>query len=162
MTTATFRQLLARRARLIGVGLALLIGVGFTTMTMLFGEVIEAGFRNSVGTEYRAIDFVLEANSESFTGETIAAIEATDGVTDVLVGSPLWIEAQAGSRVTSIVAVDVPDPGGLRDGLVLAAGRLPESSGEITLLRSAARELRVDVGDTVSLAGPYDEDTGEA
>ncbi|MBA3275611.1 MAG: hypothetical protein H0T72_07445, partial [Chloroflexia bacterium] len=90
MTTVTFRQLLARRARLIGVGLALLIGVGFTTMTMLFGEVIEAGFRNSVGAEYLAIDFVLEANSESFTGETIAAIEATDGVTDVLVGSPLW------------------------------------------------------------------------
>lgn len=154
MITATIRQLRAQRMRLIGVGLAIMIGVGFTTATLLFGTILETGFRNSVGAEYGVIDFVLESQDTPFTPETIAAVEALDGVSDVQPGSPIWIEAQAGGRTTPVIATGVPDPGPLRDGLALAAGRLPEAAGEITLLRSTARTLRVDMGDSVTLMVP--------
>ena len=91
MTRATIRQLLAQRVRLIGVGLAIMIGFG--TATPLFGNVIDQGFRNSVGADYCSIDFVLEAHAEPFTPELIGEVEALDGVADVRVSSPFWIEA---------------------------------------------------------------------
>lgn len=158
MTRATIRQLLAQRVRLIGVGLAIMIGVGFGTATLLSGNVIDQGFRNSVGAEYRSIDFVLEAQGESFTLEVIGEVEGLDGVADVQMGSPLWIEAQAGGRTAPVIAIEVPDAGGLRDGLALDSGQLPETAGEIALLRSAARELRVELGDTVDLMVPASDD----
>lgn len=154
MTRATIRQLAAQRIRLIGIGLAIMVGVGFTTATLLFGNIIDQGFRNSVGAEYQSIDFVLEAGGESIASETIDQVETLDGVADVQIGSPFWIEARAGARTTSIIAIGTPDPGDLRDHLVLDSGRLPEAAGEITLLRSTARELRVGPGETVSLMVP--------
>jgi len=154
MTRATIRQLVAQRIRLIGIGLAIMVGVGFTTATLLFGNIIDQGFRNAVGAEYRSIDFVLEAEGESFASGTIGQVEAIDGVADAQTGSPLWIEAQAGARTTSVIAIGAPDPGERRDDLVLDSGRLPETAGEITLLRSTARELRVEPGEAVSLMVP--------
>lgn len=154
MIKATIRQLQAQRMRLIGVSLAIIIGVGFTTTTFLFGTILETGFRNSVGAEYGVIDFVLESQDAPFTPETISAVEALDDVADVQPGSPIWIEAQAGGRITPVTATGVPEPGPLRDGLALAAGRLPETAGEITLLRSTARNLRVEIGEPVALMVP--------
>jgi len=154
MTNVTIRHILAQRTRLIGVGLAILVGVGFLTATLLFGAVLESGFRNAVGAEYRAIDFVLETDEEPFTPQQIDDIEALDGVADVQPGTPFGVEARANGRTASISAVGVPDPGVLRDGLVLESGRLPETAGEIMLLRATARDLRVEVGDRVSLVTP--------
>jgi putative ABC transport system permease protein len=154
MTRATIRQILAQRARLVGASLAIMIGVGFTTATLLFGAILETGFRNAVGEEYKVIDFVLESSDAPFTPEMVGAIEAIDGVVDVQPGSPIWIEAQAGGRTTPIISTGVPDPGQLRDTLVLASGRLPEAAGEVTLLRSTARSLRVDTGDSITLLMP--------
>lgn len=154
MRTAAIRQVLAQRARLLGVGLAIFVGVAFLTATLLFGVVIEQGFRNAVGQEYRHIDLVAESRNEPFTAGAIAEIQALDNVAAVQAGSPTYVELRAGGRSGSLSAVEVPGAGPMRDALDLESGRLPEAAGEITLLRALARELRLDTGDTVELVIP--------
>ena len=159
MLKATILQLLAQRKRLIGVGLAIMIGVGFMAITMLAGKVLDQGFRNSVGAEYQHIDFIVESGETSLAG-SVDEVEAVDGVADVQPGAGLWIAAEANGRSANVTAVEMPGAGNLRDALVLKSGRLPETTGEITMHRSAARELRIKEGDTISLMVPPASETG--
>ncbi len=154
MLTATMRTLLFRRRRLLGVGLAVMIGAGFLVLTMLTGQAIETAFRDAVGREYRPIDMEVELANGMRWQEASSTVADVPQVTGVEPRFTFWPTAQANGRSEPIELTILPPPGSMRDGLVLDSGRLPDADGEIVLHRQLARDLGIALDDTLVLLAP--------
>jgi len=160
MPHATFVHLAAQRRRLLGVGLAVALSVAFMTMSLLFGDVLRGSLRNAAGAEFRNIDFVVDSGESNLAGDPAAQVAALPGVNGVADATATWIEASANGRTGPILAIGLPEPPVLVQAIELESGRLPERPGEVVLPESTARDLRIEPGDTVSLAMPTGDDTG--
>lgn len=148
-------QLRAHARRLIAVALAIVLGIGFLTATLLFGQVLDTTFRNTIGAEYRNIDVVVEPVDRDLTDETVRAIGEIPGVADVDPRALVWLPVTTSSRHDSLLISNLPRNPDLRTNLhITEEGRLPERAGEIVLLKDAARMYRVQVGQTIRLGDP--------
>lgn len=147
--------------RFVAVGLAVMLGVGFLSATLMVSGTTQASLQQSLGATYAKADLVVTldegAGSAADTEELLAGI---DGVTAV----------HAPQRTTSTLNL----PTGPADVFVLstapdelqsstlAAGRLPVDGTGITIDKTAASQLGLDVGDSFALEQTQYSPDGEA
>ena len=152
-----FRVLIQPRAharRLLAVALAIVLGIAFLTATLLFGRVLDDTFRNTIGSEYRNIDVVVEPLDRPLTDATVRDIGAIPGVAEVDPRALVWIPISGGSGQEGLMISNLPATSALRANLTLEEGRLPEDAAEIVLLKDEARAYRIAIGDSLRLADP--------
>lgn len=161
----SFTPLIQPRAharRLIAVALAIVLGIGFLTATLLFGQVLDTTFRNAIGAEYRNIDVVVEPVDRELTEATVRSIGDVPGVAEVDPRVLIWLPVMGSSRQDGLMISNLPRNPDLRTNLQLEEGRLPERAGEIVLLKDAAQAYRVEVGETIKLGDPASGTASEA
>lgn len=146
-------QLRAHARRLLAVALAIMLGIAFLTATLLFGRVLDETFRNTIGSEYRNIDIVVEPVERELTDATVRSIGIVPGVAEVDPRALNWLPVTASPRQDGLLVSNLPKNPDLRSNLHVEEGRLPERAGEIVLLKDAERMYRVNPGETIQLGG---------
>ncbi len=158
MLRASILHLLTSKRRQAGASLAIMLSVAFLVATLLAGDAMRQGLRDTIGAEFTNIDLAVDSTEQPFTGADIASLNEVDGVADVQPAHTLWTSATANGRSGEAIVAPLPGPDVLRDALEIGAGRLPETEGEVVLHSARAKSLRVDIGDTVSLQLPNPSD----
>ncbi|WFE23666.1 FtsX-like permease family protein [Solwaraspora sp. WMMD937] len=169
MLRLTLRSLRAHASRLLLSCLAIVIGVGFVTGTLIFSDGLTAAAEQRAGLLDRFVDVELtrdfdvpagEAGAPDADGEVLAAtlvdaVRQVDGVA-AAEGTFSWYgvgllgpDSQSIPGLNNLVTVPT-DP--QLAGLPLAAGRLPQRPGEAVLDARTAARRDIAIGDRVQAA----------
>ena len=137
---------------LVGIAIAIVLGVGFVTSTLLLGALLQQAAWNSVAAQYDGADIVISTDFGEIPAQTVDMVRTTDGVATAEGRQFVSGVLTSGSRSTYPVTANLPETASIRDAIELDAGRLPTGPGEIALLRNVADQVKVSVGDQVSLS----------
>ena len=173
MLRLTWRNLLARKVRLLMSTLAIVLGIGFLAGVMTFSTGLNATFDNIV--QGSTSDAVVRPAGELQGGDTgvatsqvvtpadvdkLAALPAVeeavgsvDGVGSYLLGKNDKLVGGQGAPTLAFNYAPSENMAG-EQILQLNEGRWPEEPGEITLDSSSAERGAYDVGDTVKMIVP--------
>jgi putative ABC transport system permease protein len=176
MWTLTWKGLLAAKARFVLTGLAVIIGTGFVSGALTFGDTLERGFDDLFTSIVGASDVIVQAEDEgeattadfgtrmpSFPPGVVDTIEALDEVAfaegeiegiAILVGDDGEPVGQFGPPTIGYSVFDNED----LDPAELRAGRWPAEPGEIGIDAGTAAAEDFDVGTDVGLVldGPVE------
>ncbi|HSU02016.1 MAG TPA: FtsX-like permease family protein, partial [Nocardioides sp.] len=176
MLRLTWRNLLARKVRLLMSALAIVLGIGFLAGVMTFSTGLNATFDNIVkGSTSDAVvqpaGEVSAANAgvgtnRSITPEDVdrlaalpeveAATGSVDGVGSFLLGKDNKLVGGQGAPTLAFNYAPSENMQG-EDILQLNEGGWPEQPGEITLDTSSADRGAYEIGDTVTMIVPTAE-----
>lgn len=173
MWSTVLRQIWARKRRLIGTGLAIVLGVAFLTATLTVSDTMRAGFEEAFTTANSGTDVVVRSaesvrSSDGLTrgligadvGEQISSVDGVAAVVPSVVGTGTILDP-AGQRIGGdgppTVAtnwVDVPGIGAWE----LAEGRAPADRPgdvhEVVVDRGSAKAAGFALGDTATVLTP--------
>jgi putative ABC transport system permease protein len=172
----TWRNLLARKVRLMMSTLAIVLGIGFLSGVMTFSTGLNATFDNIVeGSTSDAMvrpegdlqaanagvsttQFVTPADVDKLAAlpEVEAAVGSVDGIGSFLLGKDDKLVGGQGAPTLAFNYAPVDNMQG-DEILVLTEGRWPEKPGEVTLDTSSAERGAYEVGDTVTMIVPTAE-----
>ena len=176
MLRLTWRNLLARKVRLLMSTLAIVLGIGFLAGVMTFSSGLNATFDNIINGStsdavVRPAGDVSAANAGVATNQLVTpadvarlsalpevadATGSVDGVGSYLLGKDDKLVGGQGAPTLAFNYAPSDNMAG-EPALVLTAGGWPEAPGEITLDTSSAERGAYDVGDTVTLILPTEE-----
>ncbi|MBP2216236.1 FtsX-like permease family protein [Arthrobacter sp. CAN_C5] len=150
MLQVALAQVRAYGRRFIAVGLAVMLGVGFLSATLMVSGTTQASLQQSLGATYAKADLVVSLGEGAGSAvETEQLLSGIDGVSAV----------HAAQRTISTLSL----PTGPADVFVLstapdelqsstlADGRLPVDGTGITIDKTAASQLGLGVGDSFAL-----------
>jgi putative ABC transport system permease protein len=168
MLRLTFKNLLARKLRLVTTGIAVFIGVAFMAGTMVLTDTVTATFDSLFRDVNAGIDVqVRKASSVEAGGmevrgrvedDLISTISAVDGVGNAVGfiqgftqitgtdGEPVGNPGR-GAPTFGMSWVDDPD----LNPFTLAEGRAPRADNEIVIDRGSAKEGSIELGDTIDV-----------
>jgi putative ABC transport system permease protein len=169
MGSLTIKNLLAYRRRLVGTLLAIVLGVGFLSGTLLLGDTLSANFDHLFGRANGATDVIVRSATKISSDQrqnTRGAIEAsllrmvraTPGVADAqpyiegygqLLGSN---QRPIGNGPPTRAGNWVSDPS--LNPYRLVAGRPPRAGNEVVINRGAAKTGHLHLGDNTTLFVP--------
>jgi putative ABC transport system permease protein len=176
MFRLTWRNLLARKVRLLMSTLAIVLGIGFLSGVMTFSTGLNATFDNIVqgstsdalvrpDSEVQAVDAGV-ATSQVITPDDVARIAelpeveaatgSVDGVGSFLLGKDDRIVGGQGAPTLAFNFAPSENMAG-EQILELNEGRWPEEPGEVTLDTSSAERGSYEVGDQVTMIVPTSE-----
>lgn len=146
MIRLTLAQMRRSLGRLVAAGLAIALGTGFVTATLLAGETMTHVTEESVTLQYADADLVI-AGTVTQAGATAA--REVPGVADVSfpLRVPSELSGPKGSSWTELVA---PASMPALEPHDVVEGRAP-GTGEIVLNEDAAERLGVGLGDPVTV-----------
>ena len=162
----------ARKRRLLGAGVSVILGVAFLAATLLIGDTMRAGFDEAFSELNAGTDVMVRSSAEMgeetttrdlVADELVADVAAVDGVTDarpVIEGLATIVAADGsplgGQGPPTIGTNWIDDPA--VNPYRVAEGRAPEAPGEVVIDRRSARDGDLGVGDhtTVLTPGPVD------
>ena len=173
MLRLTWRNLLARKVRLLMSTLAIVLGIGFLAGVMTFSTGLNATFDNIIygstsDAVVRPAGEVQAANAGVSTDQAItpadvdklAALPEVEEAVGSVDGVGSYLLTKAGKALTGAGAPTLafnyaPSDNMAGDQILeLSAGRWPEQSDEITLDTSTAERGSYEVGDTVTMFVP--------
>ena len=176
MLRLTWRNLVARKVRLVMSTLAIVLGIGFLAGVLTFSHGLGATFDNIIegstsdalvrpDSEVQAVDAGV-ATSQVITPEDVdkiaalpeveAATGSVDGVGSFLLGKDDRIVGGQGAPTLAFNFAPSENMAG-EQILELNEGRWPEQPGEITLDTSSAERGAYEVGDEVDMIVPQGE-----
>ena len=157
--------------RLILTTIAVMLGVSLVAATFTFTSAFSRGFNELFSDIYSTVDVVVEHDPNAddnydpmsrdglFTAEDLAAVRAVDGIESAEagvgyeMGTLLNKEGDApllpGPPTLIYNWTDNPDV----DRATVIEGRTPEASNEVIVDIDTFKRLKVDLGDTVKVAG---------
>ena len=173
MLRLTWRNLLARKVRLLMSTLAIVLGIGFLAGVMTFSTGLNATFQNIVSGStsdglVRPAGDVSAANAGVATTQMItpadidkisalpevaAATGSVDGFGSFLLGKNGKLVGGQGAPTLAFNYAPADNMAG-EEILVLSEGGWPEKAGEVTLDTSSAERGGYEVGDTVTMIVP--------
>ena len=173
MLRLTWRNLLARKVRLLMSTLAIVLGIGFLAGVMTFSTGLNATFQNIVSGStsdalVRPAGDVSAANAGVATTQLItpadidrisalpeveAATGSVDGFGSFLLGKNDKLVGGQGAPTLTFNYAPVDNMAG-EEILVLSEGGWPEQAGEVTLDTSSAERGGYEIGDTVTMIVP--------
>lgn len=176
MLRLTWRNLLARKVRLLMSTLAIVLGIGFLAGVMTFSTGLNATFDNIVNGStsdavVRPAGDVQAASAGVGTNQVITpadvdkldalpevedAVGSVDGIGSFLLGKNGKLVGGQGAPTLAFNYAPSENMAG-DQVLELSAGDWPSKPGEITLDTSSAERGSYEVGDTVTLIVPTDE-----
>ena len=169
----TWRNLLARKVRLLMSTLAIVLGIGFLAGVMTFSSGLNATFQNIVSGStsdglVRPAGDVSAANAGVATTQLItpadidkigalpeveAATGSVDGFGSYLLGEDDKLVGGQGAPTLAFNYAPADNMAG-EEILVLNEGGWPEKAGEVTLDTSSAERGGYEIGDTVTMIVP--------
>ena len=171
MSKLTFFSLWSRRRRLVGTGLAVVIGVAFLTGTLVLGDTLSANF-DRLFSQVSAGTSVVVRNSSAIASQRtldddrgvldaslVPKIRAVDGVADAAgevsgYGSLLGHDGSpvGGNGPPRLAGSWVADP--QLNPYRLVAGHAPRSADEVVVNRGAAKAGDLQLGDRTTVLTP--------
>jgi putative ABC transport system permease protein len=172
----TWRNLLARKVRLMMSALAIVLGIGFLSGVMTFSTGLNATFDNIVNgstsdavvrpdSDVQAVDAGVateqlvtpsDVDALSSLPEVADATGSVDGVGSFLLGKDNKLVGGQGAPTLAFNYAPSENMAG-EEILELNEGRWPEEPGEITIDTSSAERGSYEVGDTVTMIVPTTE-----
>jgi putative ABC transport system permease protein len=169
MLQVTLASVWARRRRLLGTSLAVVLGVAFLTGTLLLGDTISANFDRLFTQVSADTDVVVrnatstssepDANRGLIDGSLLGVVEGVDGVQDAeaqVVGYGTLLgrdgDAIGGNGPPRQAGSWITDPE--LNPYQLVAGRAPRTDREVVVNRGAAESGDLDLGDTTVVQTP--------
>jgi putative ABC transport system permease protein len=166
----TWRNLLARKVRLLMSTLAIVLGIGFLAGVMTFSTGLNATFENivsgstsdamvrpagevsaaSAGVATTQLITPADVDKLSALPEVAAATGSVDGFGSYLLGQDGKLVGGQGAPTLAFNYAPAENMAG-EQILVLNQGGWPETSGEVTLDTSSAERGGYEIGDAVTL-----------
>ncbi|HKX67047.1 MAG TPA: ABC transporter permease [Intrasporangium sp.] len=176
MLRLTWRNLVARKLRLLMSTLAIVLGIGFLAGVMTFSSGLNATFDNIIkgSTQDGVVRTEGEASFEAsgagtsalLTPDDVARLDAlpevaraagsVDGLGSYLLGKDGKVVGGQGAPTLAFNYAESENMLG-EPVLELESGRWPERAGEVALDASSAERGTYRIGDTVSLIVPFGE-----
>ncbi|HEU4841578.1 MAG TPA: FtsX-like permease family protein [Ilumatobacteraceae bacterium] len=169
MFNATLKGLWARKRRLIGTSLAVVLGVAFLAATLVLGDTMRNGFDQAFADANAGLDVVVRSSDEIGTGDS-ATRGAIDAATVDQVAAMPGVRAAVPTvdGVATLLGADGERIGGdgpptegtnwIDDPALnpydLAEGRAPQALGEVVIDRGSAKRGDLHVGDTTTVLTP--------
>ncbi len=172
MFRLSFRNLFARKLRLVTTALAIVLGVAFTTGTMILTDTMIVSLDSAIAETNEGVDVVVRGlevgEDEIFTLRAPVALDQLDrirAIEGVSAAEPYWVgytqvigsDGKALSMLQS-AGLNWIDDAEL-SAFELASGRPPLHDSEVVLGTDAADEAQVGVGDDIDLITPAGRDT---
>jgi putative ABC transport system permease protein len=153
MLRATLSQLLVHRGRLVATVLAIVLGVGFVTGTLIFTDAMRASYLDRFARAERGVDAAVEPARGRLDQEALDTVRMLPGVAKAeprLTGEVVIVDhggravqdASFGISVAADPALRWQEP---------TAGRLPAARGEVALDDATAQHAGLRPGDEVRL-----------
>jgi putative ABC transport system permease protein len=170
MLRMSLRSLLARRRRLAGTAVAIVLGISFLSGTLVLGDTLSTNFDELVGESLESTDVVVRNSTDLRTGDVdsqrgliaaslLAEVQAVDGVAHAegqVVGTGQILgsdgEPVGGSGAPRLagswVANEELNP------YRIVEGRAPETPDDVVIDRGAADDGTLSVGDQTIVQTP--------
>jgi putative ABC transport system permease protein len=171
MLRLSLSSLWARKRRMLGTGIAVVIGVAFLVGTLVLGDTLEANF-DRLFTQVSAGTDVVVRNSTSIESQrsldddrgllpesVLRTVRGVDGVADAQ-GQVVGYGSLIGKDGSAIGGNGPPRLAGswVRDPALnpyrLVDGRAPRAADEVVVNRGAAKAGDLSVGDTTTVQSP--------
>lgn len=157
-----------RKRRLFACALSVILGVGFLTATLVFGDSAGAAFRSAFAEANAGTDAVVRSSNRLTGGEGVADSAIDAGLATTLQGIGAVRVAPVIEGVAQIVGADGTLVGGggpptLGTNWIeepelnpyrLVEGRAPRAAGEIVIDRTSATDGDLEVGATTTVLAP--------
>jgi putative ABC transport system permease protein len=167
-----FKDLMARKRRLVTTGLAVVLGIAFLTGTQVLSTVLEDSIDSLISDVYKGMDAVVRSPQSQDLGfgqevrspvpaSTVEQVAAVDGVREargVIETSTAQILGSDGKVVGSsfgppTLVYNWLGDTDLQPGTI-TEGHEPREEGDVALDFASAEEAGYSVGETVSINGP--------
>ncbi len=157
MLQIALSQLKTHYRRFLAVGLAVILGVGFLSATLMVGGTTKASLQNSIGATYAKADLVISAQ-DGLSPEALDAVADVDGVDGLYAVRIASTPLSTGNTTTYAMLQNV-SPVPSMEPASLTSGDLPSTAHEVTVDSDSSKDLGLGIGDTVKLdvAPPTDE-----
>ena len=159
MLRASLSGLLSYRGRLTATVLAIVLGVGFVTGTLVFTDALRTTFYDRFAQAERGVDAAVTARDDGRLDET--ALDAARAVPGVAVAEPRLADQvrildrdgrpHAPDRRERTLGISVASDPRLR-WQDATSGRLPAAAGEIAVDAATTQQLGLREGDSVRIA----------
>ncbi|TPF86750.1 ABC transporter permease [Bifidobacterium sp. UTCIF-37] len=164
MLSLTIRLMRKSARMLIPAGIAILIGTAFIASTFLFSNAMTASLTRQTTAQFGGADYMIApkpldeldnkaleyAYTRSVGDFHIDRMRATEGVDGVRVDASATVTVTNGDRNVNVQAIAASD-GAKMLPVKVTHGDQPADNHEIALPQSAANQLGVKVGDTVTI-----------
>ena len=164
--TITRRSVLARKARFIIIGLAILLGVAFVSGSFILADSLRSTFDSLFSDITKDVDLEVRS-SQAFDGgvqatrdpvpvslvDTVAAIDGVEKVEPSLSRYAQLIDSDGKVVATQgapTLGVSWSGPGGL-SGVTLRDGSVPDGPAQVAVDEATADRAGFEIGDTVSV-----------
>ncbi len=137
---------------LLGVSIAVILGVAFVTAAILFGAVTERAALNGIAAQYAGTDIIVTSQQMPLGSETVVTVSDVPGVGIAEGRSISYPRIDAGSRMAFPAVAPLPQASTIRDQLTIGDGRLPTGPGEVVLSADTARSLDITSGAQVTFS----------
>jgi putative ABC transport system permease protein len=168
MRALVLHSLWARKRRVVGAGIAVIIGIAFLTSTMLLGNAMTRGLDNLFTEGYSGTDVEVRSTSVMTSGERELADTIDESLVDRLarideVAAAIPVvegTAQVMGRDGEPIGGNGPPTIGMnwvdydRNPYVIVDGRAPRDAGEVVLDSGVAADADLAVGDTTTVRVP--------
>lgn len=169
MFRTTLKSLWSRKRRLIGTGLAIVLGVSFLTATLVLGDSARAGFSAAFSDANEGIDTYVRSAQEFSADEetlrapideslvdTIAALDVVDAAAGAIEGNAQILDAEGdplgGDGPPTFGANWIDDP--RLSGWDLADGRVPDADDEVVIDRASFEDIDAAIGEQITVLVP--------
>ncbi|WP_030155882.1 ABC transporter permease [Glycomyces sp. NRRL B-16210] len=158
----TVKGMAARKARLALTGLAVVLGAAFIAAALVLTASIRSTVDDLNGAAYAGVDLLVRPVEpetygerlvrEGVSAETLAAVEASDGVERVSTTVSWMINAldDNGKVVGGFAPTSAVNWGDESTDRELREGRAPETDGEVAVSAKFATDSGLGLGDTVT------------
>src|SRR5688500_10130611 len=160
----------ARKRRLAGTAVAVVLGVAFLTATLVIGETAKAGFATAFSEANEGTDAIVRSRNGMNGSEAMGAdapvdaavldvVQSVDGVAAVapviegsatIIGKDGQPLGEEGPPTIGNNWIEDPD----LSAFDLAEGRAPAAAGEVVIDRGSAKNGKLAVGDTTTILTP--------
>ncbi|GAA1341045.1 ABC transporter permease [Arthrobacter roseus] len=149
MLQIALSQLRTHYRRFLAVALAVILGVGFLSATLMVGGTTTASLQNSIGATYAKADLVINS-LDGLPDEALAAVAEVDGVSGTYAVRTASAPLTSGNTATSAMLQSL-SPVPSMEPVSLAKGDFPAAANEVTVDSDSSQDLGLDIGDTVEL-----------
>lgn len=149
MLRLTLAQMRRSLGRLAAAGIAITLGTGFVTATLLAGAALTRTTYDAVTSGYADADLVVSRGE--ITAQSVTALEGVPGVRALHGHVEVGAELVGPSGQTYLSLTTAPDDPDLRTATLLS-GRFPQTADEIALPVDDATVVGVEAGDSVQVA----------
>jgi putative ABC transport system permease protein len=172
MLRFTLRNVLARKVRLVLSAIAIVLGVGFLSGSLVFTDTMAKSFDNIIGgsipdasvrlngIDQTGLGAALNIDQRTLPSSLVPALATASGVARAdgsVYGQGMFVVKAngkllggTGAPTMALNFTDAPNTNG-DPTVTIAKGRAPKKAGEVALDRRSAENAGYDIGDTVKM-----------